>query len=377
MSEQSPIKPTVVVIGGGYGGISAARSLDDVADVVLIEPKDDFVHNVAALRALVDPSWLSRIYLPYDGLLASGRVVHDRAVKADVGWVALASGEQIHADYLVLATGSAYPFPAKSDVDSTAAAHGKVRAAHAALTAAPRVLLIGAGPVGIELAGEIKAMWPDKQVTLLDVADDVLGDRFRPDLKAELRRQLSEIGVGLMLSSPLRDGPPTAPGELRAFTVVTEAGAEITADIWFRCYGVSPVSDYLVGDLAGARRADGFIEVTPYLQVAGQDRVFALGDVAAADHKMAGAASRQAQLVAGNIRALITGDSDLTRYDPPPPAIIVPIGPQGGSGQRPGSDDLVTPEVVAQAKGRDMMVDRFTELLGVTSPAGPQGAGSR
>lgn len=377
MSEQSPIKPTVVVVGGGYGGISAARSLDDVADVVLIEPKDAFVHNVAALRALVDPSWLSRIYLPYDGLLASGRIVHDRAVKADVGWVALASGEQIHADYLVLATGSAYPFPAKSDVDSTAAAHGKVRAAHAALTAAPRVLLIGAGPVGIELAGEIKAVWPDKQVTLLDVADDVLGDRFRPDLKAELRRQLREIGVGLMLSSPLRDGPPTAAGELRAFTVVTEAGAEITADIWFRCYGVSPVSDYLVGDLAGARRADGFIEVTPYLQVTGQDRVFALGDVAAADHKMAGAASRQAQLVAGNIRALITGDSDLTPYDPPPPAIIVPIGPQGGSGQRPGSDDLVTPQAVAEAKGRDMMVGRFTELLGVTSPAGPEGTASR
>ena len=66
MSEPSPIKPTVVVIGGGYGGVNAARSLDEVADVVLVEPKDAFVHNVAALRALVDPSWLPRIYLPYD-----------------------------------------------------------------------------------------------------------------------------------------------------------------------------------------------------------------------------------------------------------------------------------------------------------------------
>jgi NADH dehydrogenase FAD-containing subunit len=287
----------------------------------------------------------------------------------DAGRVALASGEEIHADYIVLATGSAYPFPAKSDLDSTAAAHDKVRAAHAALTAAPRVLLIGAGPVGIELAGEIKAVWPDKHVTLLDVADDVLGERFRPDLKAELRRQLSEIGVTLMLSSPLVEGPPTAVGELRTFTVVTESGAEVTADIWFRCYGVSPVSDYLAGDLAAARRADGFVEVTPYLQVPGQDHVFALGDVAAADHKMAGAASRQAQVVAGNIRALISGDGELAAHDPPPPGIIVPIGPQGGSGQRPGSDDLVAAELVAELKGRDMMVDRFAELLGVTAPA--------
>ena len=64
-----------MVIGGGYAGINAAKSLDDVADVVLVEPKDAFVHNVAALRALADPSWLPRIYLPYDRLLASGRVV--------------------------------------------------------------------------------------------------------------------------------------------------------------------------------------------------------------------------------------------------------------------------------------------------------------
>jgi len=368
MSESSPVKPTVVVIGGGYGGVNVAKSLDDAADVVLVEPKDAFEHNVAALRALVDPSWLPRIYFPYDGLLAHGRVIRDRAAKVDAGRVVLASGEEISADYIVLATGSAYPFPAKSDVDSAVSAHNKVRAAHAALSAATRVLLLGAGPVGIELSGEIKAVWPDKHVTLLDVAGDVLGARFRPDLKAELRRQLTGIGVELMLSSPLRESPPAPPGELQTFTVVTQDGTEVTADIWFRCYGVSPVSDYLVGELAAARRPDGFVEVTPFLQVAGQDRVFAVGDVSTADHKMAGIARRQAQVIADNIRALISGDGDLRPHEPSPPGIIVPIGPQGGSGQLPDSDDLVAAEFVAQAKGRDMMVDRYAGLFGVTVP---------
>jgi hypothetical protein len=92
---------------------------------------------------------------------------------------------------------------------------------------------------------------------------------------------------------------------------------------------------------------------------------------------MAGLAGRQAQLVAGNIRALITGDGELTSYQSSPPVIIVPIGPDGGSGQLPGSDDLATPERVSQAKGRDMMVDRFTELLGVTAPAGEAGGDRR
>jgi NADH dehydrogenase FAD-containing subunit len=366
MAESSPARPVVVVLGGGYAGVQVARPLDDVADVVLVEPKDDFVHNVASLRALADPAWLERIYLPYDGLLGRGRVVRDRVVKADAGRVVLASGAELVPDYLVLATGSGYPFPAKNDVDSTQAAHGKVRDTHAALAAADRVLLLGAGPVGIELAGEIKAVWPGKQVTLVDVADDILGERYRPDLKAELRRQLAELGVELLLGSPLTTIPTNGAGELASFTVTTQSGAEVTADIWFRCYGVAPASDYLAGGLAAARRPDGFVEVTPELRVAGQDRVFALGDVSAADqNKGAGAAGRQAQVVAANIRALITGDGKLARYEPTPPSIIVPVGPEGGAGQRHGLEELVPAEVVAELKGRDMMVDRFAELLGV------------
>jgi len=372
MAESSPARPVVVILGGGYAGVQVARPLDDVADVVLVEPKDDFVHNVAALRALADPAWLERIYLPYDGLLGRGRVVRDRAVKADAGRVVLASGAELAPDYLVLATGSGYPFPAKNDVHSTEAAHGKVRDTHAALAAADRVLLLGAGPVGIELAGEIKAVWPGKQVTLVDVADDILGERYRPDLKAELRRQLDDLGVELLLGSPLTTMPTNGAGALAPFTVTTESGAEVTADIWFRCYGVAPASDYLAGGLAGARRPDGFVEVTPELRVAGQDRVFALGDVSAADqNKGAGAAGRQAQVVAANIRALITGDGELARYEQTPPSIIVPVGPEGGAGQRHGSDDLVPAETVAELKGRDMMVDRFAELLGAVSRRRP------
>jgi hypothetical protein len=42
----------------------------------------------------------------------------------------------------------------------------------------------------------------------------------------------------------------------------------------------------------------------------------------------------------------------------------VPIGPNGGSGQRPGSDDLVPAEFVAQVKGRDMMVDASPSCWG-------------
>src|ERR1700760_3681555 len=180
MTHTPPARPTVVVLGGGYAGVQVARPLDDLADVVLVEPKDHFVHNVAALRALVAPSWLERISLPYTALLGAGRVIQDRVVKADADRVVLASGTELFPDYLVLATGSGYPFPAKPDLPGTEAAHAKVKNTHAALG-------------GSELAGEIRAVWRGKQVTLVDVAGDVLGERYRPDLKAELRRQLAGL----------------------------------------------------------------------------------------------------------------------------------------------------------------------------------------
>ncbi|MGH9129710.1 MAG: FAD-dependent oxidoreductase [Acidimicrobiales bacterium] len=104
--------------------------------------------------------------------------MRDRAALIEPGRVVTASGLQIAADYIVLASGSAYPFPAKTDRVDTEAAHDQVRATHRVVAGADRVLLVGAGPVGIELAGEIHHVWPHKSITLLDVASDVLGGPF-------------------------------------------------------------------------------------------------------------------------------------------------------------------------------------------------------
>jgi apoptosis-inducing factor 2 len=364
-------KPTVVVVGGGYGGVAVAKALDETSDVVLVEPKDAFMHNIAALRALVDPSWLPKIFLPYAGLLTNGRVVRDRAVVVEPDRVVTASGEEISADYVVLASGSRYPFPAKTDLVDTHRAQEQVRQAHRALAQADRVLLVGAGPVGIELAGEIRHVWPEKSIVLLDVADEVLGGPYMPELKAELRRQLVEARVELILGSPLLEAPPTEPGELGTFTVTTEAGTEVIADIWFRCYGVVPNSGYLGDALVTARRSDGFIEVGPTLQVAGQTTVFAVGDISTADAKMAGFAGRQAATVAANINALAHGRSDLAHYESMGVAIAVPIGPTGGAGQFPGQDEVVGRETIAEVKGRELMVDRYSEFFGLSVPAAP------
>lgn len=356
----------MAIIGGGYGGIAVAKALDDIADVVLIDPKDAFVHNIAALRGLVDPEWTDRVFHPYASLLRRGRFVQDRAVRVDADAVTVGSGERISADYIVLASGSSYPFPAKMDIHDSATAKAKIATTRAELAKADRVLLLGAGPVGLELSGEIKAAWPQKEVTIVDPADDVLSGQYTDELRQELRRQLGELRVNLLLGTKLVDEPQIQHGVAGSVTAVTTSGQQITADIWFRCYGLVPNSDYLSEELAQARLANGHLEVTPELRLVGQETVFAIGDITAIpESKRGGSAGRHAQVAAANIQALIEGSDELTAYQPAPPLILLPLGPTGGVSQLPGQG-FVGAEMTAQIKGKDMFVGNYAELFNAT-----------
>jgi NADH dehydrogenase FAD-containing subunit len=359
----------VAIVGGGYGGVTLAKSLDDVAEVVLIEQRDTFAHNVAALRAVANPSWAARLFVPYDRLLARGRVLRGRAVAVSPSAVTLASGTVVTADYVVLASGSTHRYPAKIDVLDSAAGIAKLRGTHDQLALSPRVLLLGAGPVGLELAGEIKATWPGKAVTIIDRGAELMPGAFPEEFRTELRAQLAALGVSVRLGTSLRDLPPGAPGQAGEFTVTTASGTAVTADIWFACYGAAPAAGYLTGELRGALRPDGHVAVTPQLRVAGQSAVFAIGDITALpEQKMARAAQKHAEVVAANIRALISGGEPRATYQPAPDAIVLPLGPEGGVTYAPGVGVLGAGPT-AQLKSGHLFVHVYQELLGAQVPA--------
>jgi NADH dehydrogenase FAD-containing subunit len=370
MPAASPPRPSVVVLGGGYGGINAAKALDDVADVTLVDPTDAFVHNVAAWRALVKPEWLERIFWPYEHLLAHGQFLRDRAVAVDGRRVTLASGDVLEPDYLVLATGSSYPFPAKLEEPDVVSARAEVRAAHEALLAADRALIVGAGPAGLELAGEIKAFYPDKHVTLADVSDDILTGPYDKPLRDELRRQLDALGIELRLGSALSELPSAPPATLAAIRIGTADGGELVADIWFRAFGVRPHSGYLDGGSLEERRDErGYVRVDEHLRIDGETNVFAIGDVSDADRDMAGVASRQAGVVAANVRALIAGEGELTSYETFPPIIAIPLGPEGGAGFI--GDGVADAATISELKGQHMGIDSIASLFDAVPALAP------
>ena len=278
----------------------------------------------------------------------------------------LDDGTRLTPDILVLATGSSYPFPAKATKPDHRDALARYQALHANLARAGRVLLLGAGAVGLELAGEIAAAWPDKTITIVDPAPTLLPGPYEEGLRTELVRQLDELGVVRRLGAGLSQPPPTEPGDVKPFTVTTETGDVIEADLWLRCYGIAPVSDYLTGSLTEARTAEGYLRVDEELRVAGHSTVYAVGDLADIDVNKAGVARRQAAVAAANIKAASLATSRRERYEAGPSALILPLGPTGGAGEVPGRG-LLTADAVSQVKGHDMFVGQYEELFRVTS----------
>ncbi|POX55109.1 FAD-dependent oxidoreductase [Streptomyces sp. Ru71] len=363
------MRRTVAVVGGGYGGAAVAKALEDEADVVLIDPRDALVNAAGSLRALARPDWAGKMFFPFATLLGRGTVIRERAVSVGPTGVTVASGRQVTADYVVLATGSSYSYPAKPVSDSAAEAIDDLRRTHKELRQAGRVLILGAGPVGLELAGEIKEVWPDKRVTIVDPAEELLRG-FEPELVRDLRAQLDALGIEVRLGTTVTSLPGTEPGRAGAVTVTTGAGEEIGADIWFRAHGTRTNSDYLADGRLTGLDAYGRVPVTERLNVRGYDHVYAVGDITdVAEKKMAGHALQHAEVVARNITAQLRGERPTATYRPlSHPVILLPLGTRGGVGQLPSPEGpfAAPTSTVSEIKGMDLFTGRFTEQFGPT-----------
>ncbi|MCL3862896.1 FAD-dependent oxidoreductase [Actinotalea sp. K2] len=363
----------VVVVGGGFAGSSVARALDEVADVVLVEPKDAFVYAAATLRAVVDESWQKQVFYPYDHLLTRGRVVHDQARLVSPNLVRVSAHDALPADYLVLATGTSYPFPARFLENRAADAVAHLSRMREALARCERVLLVGAGPVGLELAGELTSAFPGLAVTVVEQEPDILttGD-YLPELRHSVRHQLEKRGVTFVVGAPLGHLPPVDVGTYGQFTVETTTGARVEAQMWFRCFGTRARTEYLDDELSVGLRHDGTIPVTQHLNVHGQRTVFAIGDTAdIGENKRISAARDHATVVAQNITDLIEGREPSATYTPAPERIVLALGPDAGAAQitrDDGSRMVLGPRATSEIKGKDLSTYAMSRLF-----AGPQG----
>jgi len=331
--------PHVVIVGGGFGGIAAARGLRGSAcRVTLIDRRNHHVFQPLLYQVATAGLAPGSVAAPIRGLFrdqpnaqvllgdVSGVDTAGRAVICDRG--------RIPFDFLVLASGAQHSYfgrnewaefapGLKSIEDATAMRRRLLLAFEEAENATdPEVqrawltfVIVGGGPTGVELAGaiaelarhgmaqEFRAIDPARARIILVQAGPRLLPTFPQALSHEAERALRHLGVEVQIDRSVEQ--VTAEG-------VTMSGEVVAARtvLWAAGVQASPAASWLgvTPDRAGR------VPVGPDLGVAGCDGVFAIGDTAASlawngglVPGLAPAAKQGGAYVAGVIAARLAG----------------------------------------------------------------------
>lgn len=368
--------PHVVIIGGSYGGAKVAHKvLKDIpqAKVTLIDRSEHFYHNIAAPRVLARPKEIdfSKVLIPIADkfkqypadrfTFVRGNVT---AVNVNAKSVEIQGHEAISYDYLVVASGSTTPatigpeaIPFKNTADNDI--REKIKAAQRRIADADSIVIIGAGPVGVEAAGEIAQAHPKKHVTLVSSHGQVLPALKQSAVNAAASA-LRNLGVKIIYSTRVTE---TKQDSSTGRSIVhLDNGKHLEAGLAISAAGNLPNTSFMP---ATALDAQGWIKVDEHLRIDSvtDDSAYALGDATAYKQRYALKLQEQIPVVAGNIKAAVSGSKRLETYDAGDRLMVfVPVGKKTGTGQVGGW--VPWGFVVAFANGRDYFMSRAGGFIG-------------
>ena len=200
----------------------------------------------------------------------------------------LADGTKIDFDYLVVAIGC-YQGSVEPDDDVPQATYDEVKAYYDSMGEKIRnagsVAIIGGGPVGVELAGEIRDSHPDKKITLIHSKSALVHEQQGAATPVEFQQKIlkaltdQKIDVKLGVKADL-SGLDKKAGvyEGKDLQIPLSGGEPVSADLVLTAFGLRSRGASITGLPVDDK---GFVKVNKALQVEGFDNVFAIGDCAA------------------------------------------------------------------------------------------------
>uniref|UniRef100_A0A7N6B2B7 Ferroptosis suppressor protein 1 n=1 Tax=Anabas testudineus TaxID=64144 RepID=A0A7N6B2B7_ANATE len=317
----------VVVVGGGFGGIAAAQDLKSRGlDFTLIDMRDAFHHNVAALRASVQPGFAKRTFIPYaetfGDSFVQGRV---ERVETDRQTVVLQGGREIQYSHLILCTGTDGPFPGKFNT---------VASYQTAVQAYEDFI---------------------KQVVLIHSRIGLADPELLSSVRQQAKEVLLEKGVELLLGQKVSNLSELQLNVTQKnMKVSTDKGETIETDLIICCTGLRVNAAAYTSGLGGSMTDSGALKVNQQLQVDGFSNVYAVGDCNNIDEpKMAYHAGLHAAVAVSNISNSLSG-KELTSYQTGNITMLLAMGRDDGVGQFNG---LKLPRcLVALGKSRDLLL---------------------
>ncbi|MBI5390187.1 FAD-dependent oxidoreductase [Candidatus Woesearchaeota archaeon] len=307
----------IVIIGGGFAGSYAVRKLQHAGAVTLIDTKSYFEFTPSVLRTIADISHLEKIQVSHTTYLQHAEFVQGAVTRITNKDVAIGS-RRIAFDYLIIASGSQYAAPIKEENMVLGMRGEELKEYAGKVKAAERILIVGGGLVGVELAAEIIEAYPKKKVTIINASASLI-ERCNKKAIAAAERFFKQRNVELIMGERMIG----ATG--RRFK--TSKGTIRKADLCFLCTGIKPNSSFMPKEHLDSR---GFVNVNDKLQVHGQQHMFAVGDVNAIhEEKTAQNAEQQAKVAAKNIIHMETGKR-LLPYQSKARVMVMSLGKKEG-----------------------------------------------
>ncbi|PTU56795.1 FAD-dependent oxidoreductase [Cellulosimicrobium funkei] len=282
---------SVVVVGAGLAGaqaLAALRRRGYTGRVTLLGaegvPPYDRPPLSKELLSRPSPAWLADdLGVDVDALaddvrLADPAVRLERTGATDApGWsVETRSGDRLVADAVVLAVGSVPVRPRGWEHARVLHTAADADALRAALRPGLRLVLVGAGWIGAELAGV--AAGAGAHVTVVEAAGAPLHRQLGPEVGAHLAPWYAAAGAELVTGATV--------AEVRPDGVRLADGRELPADVVLAAVGARPATDWLDGVVP--RDARGGVPVDADGAVPGLPGLWAVGDCANRDHPVLG-----------------------------------------------------------------------------------------
>ncbi|KAJ7274904.1 hypothetical protein C8J57DRAFT_237723 [Mycena rebaudengoi] len=338
-AKKNDDRKVVAIVGGGSAGVNIARPLSAQLDatkykLVLINPRPYRVLLPATLRMVVSDvdNLSSTALVPFDKLFHgdNGTFIQDSVTGfagEDKTVLTLANGQQVPYDILVLASGRSWTDPIAFPNNPEAVQH-YISRSHERFAAAKSYLLVGGGAVGSELAGELKDIWPEKEVVIVHRQRLLLNDTYPDRYRRYAANALISRGVKIHLNEVVENVPQKAgPAD-----VVTSSGLELSADLVLTTTGAShPNTDFVNSLGTDVLTSAGFVKVKPTLQLLNHPNIFAAGDIIEwKEQKQALKSGAHAPIVVKNVMSYIKG-SKMKNYSTAFEAVILTNGKRGGS----------------------------------------------
>lgn len=364
---------SVVIIGGSYTGSGLAIELlkSPNVKVTIINPSASFYFNIAAPRILARPAEnpLSKVLLSLPKAFEKYPAKNFEFIVGTVTSVdfsgkvvSVGPSKTVSYDYLVIASGSTTPSTLEADAipfKSTGREDLKpdLEKAQQLIAAANTIVLGGAGPVGVETAGEIAEAYPTKKVTLVSATEFIL-PVMKQSGSVKGETNLKGLGVEILKSTKVESAEKTAEG----WNVVLSNGTTLKPDLYISAMGVIPNTSFMDKQYLDG---PGYIKVDPTFKVEGvtDGSVFAIGDVTTYDQRYLIKTSNHIPVVAANVKAAIAG-TPLTPYKPDTKVMIfVPTGAKSGTGQVGGF--VLWSFLVTMVKGKDFLMSKAGSYIGM------------